>query len=310
MDRPHDPDRAAAATAARQEGALSHADASAAGLSDDQIVRRCERGAWLRRVVGVYVVAGSPDTPRQRAWVAYLATAPADGVVSHVTAAAIHGLLPFSMVPHVTVPASSSARCRAARVHRGTVPAVDRTWRDGLRLTSVSRTIVDLAGLLDRATVEELVDVALCRKLATRASILAALRRAGRRRRGAHLLRAVLEVWSERIEPGSVAEVRLLRTLAELGVTDVVTQHEVHGDDGAFVARLDVADPVARRGLEYDGVEAHNPRRWTRDEPRYQALRALGWRIDPVTKLDLLPGEARLRRIAEEWLCARPSRVR
>jgi hypothetical protein len=302
-------DRAATVKAGRQEGALSHADAVGAGLSDEQIHHRCATGAWIRKVVGVYAVAGSPDSPLQRAWIAFLATMAAGGVLSFITAAAIHGLLPFSTIPHVTVPPHASARCRAAKVHRRVVPAIDCTWRGGLRVTSVSRTIVDLAGVVDRATLEQVVDVAFCRKVATRRSVLAALRRAGRCR-GATVLRAVLDVWSERIEPGSVAEVRLLRSLGDLGLTGLVTQHEVFDADGGFVARLDVADPQRRRGLEYDGVEAHNPRRWDRDEPRYAALRALGWAIEPVTKLDLLPGEPRLRRIADVWLCARPSRVR
>lgn len=303
-------DRAANARASRQEGALSHSDASAAGLSDEQIHHRCAVGTWLRKVIGVYVVAGSPDTPRQRAWIAYLATLAAGGVLSFITAAALHGLLPYSAIPHVTVPPGASGRCRAAKVHRARIPARDCVWRDGLRVTSVSRTIVDLAGVLDRATLEEVVDVALCRRLATRESILAALRRAGKRCRGATMLRAVLEVWSERIEPGSVAEVRVLRQLAELGVSGVVTQHEVYDELGRFVARLDVADPERRFALEYDGVEPHNPRHWDRDEPRYAALRALGWRVDGITKLDLLPGEPRLRRIVEGWQCARPSSVR
>lgn len=305
-----DPDRCAAARAEAQDGAVSHHQALAAGLSPDQIDHRCATGAWHRKVVGVYVLAGSPDTPHQRARIAYLATAAAGGVLSYLTAAAIHGLLPFSVLPHVTVPPSGSARCRAARVHREVVPEVDRVWRGGRRVTSVSRTIVDLAGVLDRATLEEVIDAAFCRKLATPASVLAALRRAGRRRKGAQLLRGVLEVWSERIEPGSVAEVRLLRSLADLGVTGLVTQHEVLDDDGAFVARVDVADPERRRALEYDGLEYHGPRAWARDEPRLARLRQLGWRVDTVTKLDLLPGESRLRELAADWLCVRPSRVR
>ena len=296
-----DADAAAAARASAQDAALSHSQARAAGLSDDQIHHRCRTGVWRRPVAGVYVIAGSPDTPQQRARIAYLTSAPSDGVLSHVTAAAAEGLCPYSLLPHVTVPPGASPRCRAARVHRGTVPERDRTWREGLRITSVSRTLVDLAGVLDRPSLEEIVDVALCRRLASQESTLDAAARAGRRRHGAALLRDVLAVWSPKIEPGSVAEVRLLRLLAELGLLGLVSQYEVRDETGAFVARLDLADPTDRRGLEYDGVEAHNPRRWARDEPRYARLRALGWRVDPVTKLDLMPGEERLREIVADW---------
>ena len=101
-----------------------------------------------------------------------------------------------------------------------------------------------------------------------------------------------------------MAEVRLLRLLHELGLTQVVTQHEVARRAGRFVARLDIADPVRRKGLEYDGVEFHGPRAWERDERRFQMLRETGWVVQGVTKLDLLPGEPRLRNLVRNWAAA------
>jgi hypothetical protein len=94
----------------------------------------------------------------------------------------------------------------------------------------------------------------------------------------------------------------LIRACAAEGIDELVSQHEVVDEHGRFVARLDLAQPALRRGFEYDGLEAHNPRRWQRDERRYEQLRALGWEIEPITKLDLLPGERRLRTIADRWL--------
>lgn len=295
------PDERAARTFARQHGAIGFDQALAAGLSPDQIHHRVRTGRWGRPAAAVYVVAGSPDTPSQRAMVAGLATARAGGLLSHLTAAAIHGLTRFPFLPHVTVPPAASHDSRAAKVHRGSVPLLDRAARDGLAVTSVSRTLADCGTIVDRATLEELVDAAFCRRLATSDSVGAAMARAGARRRGAALVRSVTEVWSSRIEPGSVAEVRLVRLLGELGLTGIVTQHEVRDAGGALVGRLDVACPSIRAGLEYDSLEWHNPRRWDRDEPRYRALRAAGWAVDSITKLDLLPGERRLRDIVEGW---------
>ncbi|HET7719088.1 MAG TPA: hypothetical protein VFK43_03915, partial [Acidimicrobiales bacterium] len=63
----------------RQEGALDHAQAAAAGLSDGQIHRIVASGRWCRPVVGVYVVSGAPPTQRQRAMVAWLAARRAGG---------------------------------------------------------------------------------------------------------------------------------------------------------------------------------------------------------------------------------------
>ena len=298
------PDRRAAAQAARQHGALSSLQAEACGLSETQIRQRARTGQWRRAVHGVYVLAGAPDTWRQRAWVAFLATQAGGGVVSHETAAAVFGLLVPPSLPHVTVPVTGSVRSAAAVVHRSRVDRIDTQWRDGLRVTKPSRVVVDLAASIDRPSLEALVDDSFCRRLAAPASVLAALDRTGRGRAGREVLRAVLEVWTEAIAPGSVAEVRMLRQLAELGLTGVVTQHTVFDAGGGFVARLDAAVPALRKGLEYDGVRHHNPRHWARDEPRYRRLRDLGWEVPSVSTLDLMPGADRLRDLVERWLRA------
>jgi hypothetical protein len=190
---------------------------------------------------------------------------------------------------------------KVARVHRSLVPPVDRAHRSGLMLTSVSRTIVDLAGRGDRSMLETVVDAAFCRKLATARSVLASVERTPRGRAGRALAREVVEIWTPGIEPGSPAEVRLIRVAGVEGIHRLVAQHEVFDERGVFVARLDLAQPELRRAFEYDGVEAHNPRRWARDEPRYARLRALGWEVETITKLDLLPGERRIRDIARRW---------
>ena len=78
------PDNRAAAIAANQAAAIAHRQARQAGLSNDQIDHRVATGVWSRPVRGVYVVAGSPDTPQQRLWIAHLATSEAGGVVSYL----------------------------------------------------------------------------------------------------------------------------------------------------------------------------------------------------------------------------------
>jgi hypothetical protein len=297
-----DADARATALAARQHGLLTFDQALACGLSPKQVKGRVSTGRWRTVVRGVHAVAGTPDTWRQRALAAQLAVAGADGVLSHVTAAAAHSLLAPSPLPHVTVPPAASARCPIGKVHRSAVPLVDRATVDGLRVTSVSRTLVDLASVLDRARLEAVVDDALCRQSATAESTLGALDRAGTHRRGTVLLRSVLDVWTEAIRPGSPAEVRLLRLLADLGLPTPVTQHEVRTPDGRFVARLDVAWPEHLAALEYDGRLFHGPRRIDHDERRRATLRALGWRIAVATKVDLQPGERRLAGVLVPWL--------
>ena len=118
---PPTPVQQATAVAGRQFGAISHHQARAAGLTDHQIRGLVARGTWHRRARGLFTVAGSPATAQQATMVAYLAAAPAGGVVSHLSAAALHGLLAFPDVAHVTVPAGISAAHRVACIHRSTV---------------------------------------------------------------------------------------------------------------------------------------------------------------------------------------------
>jgi hypothetical protein len=300
MERITTPLQRAAALVAVQFGAISSDQLRRLGMTEQQVRTMHAKGLWRRPVRGVHVVAGAPDTAQQRAMVAFLSTRHGDGVLSHVTAAWVHELLPAPLLPAVTVGPHASARSPVAKIHRGPVPHQDRTHRWGMTFTTVSRTLVDLAPCLDRPTFEEVVDVAMCRKAAAVGSIEAALVRAGRRR-GAETLRAAVAVWTPEIDPDSVAEARLLRTLGDLGVDDVITQYDVYDAEGRFIARLDVVSPSRRRGFEYDGVQFHGARRWEHDEARYARLRAAGWEVDQVTKLDLLPGEPRLRAIVERW---------
>lgn len=278
----------------RQHGLLARTDALGAGLSPRQVEVRLARGSWGLVTRGVYRIAGTPGGWRHHAMVACLAAGNA-AVASHLTAAALHGWERAPVLPHVSVPPSSSARTPLGRVHRSPIPPVDRNRVDGIPCTSASRTLVDCAALIERARLEAMVDDALCAGRASPESIGECLDRAGRKgRRGTWLLAAALEVWVEDIEPGSPAEVRFLRRLEEWGVFDAVTQYEVRDGAGRLVGRLDVAIPGRLHGFEYDSDRYHGPRSWARDESRHGALTALGWRIDHVSKRDLLPSATRI----------------
>ena len=294
-------DNAARTILRRQHGAISADQARGAGPSQEQCEWRVERGDWVRASRGVFTLVGTPETWSRQAWVAYLATSEAGGALWLGPAGAVHGVMRPPPVPRVSVPPGRSTRCRVAVVHPRAVPRTHIQYVDGLRVTTPSRLLVDMASCLARPDLEGLVDVVLCQALASVDSVVASLTRATGSPRGHALLRDVLSAWAPGIEPGSVAEMRLLRQLAELGVADLVTQYAVYDADGLFVARLDIARPTRRKSLEYDSVLHHNPRQWTRDEPRYQRLRAAGWDVEGVTKADLMPGSPRLAQIVDRW---------
>ncbi len=298
----HDgPDHAAARLAAKQHGLLSRADAIGVGLSDRQIRVRIASRGWTCVLRGVYALPGSAPGWQRDVHAACLATG---GVASHISAAALYRLLDASMVPHVTVPASGSARTPLARFHRSDLADADMARLHGMAVTSVERTLVDLATVVDRPLLERLVDDVLAAGRSTVTEVLAALARVGRGRRGIDLLRSTLAVWEPLIRPGSPAEVRLLRLVVGWGFPTPQTQVEVRDGSGRLVARLDLGWADRRIGLEYDSVRWHGPRRWGHDEHRYARLEALGWRVDSATKADLVPGERRLPDLLRTWLSA------
>ena len=295
------PDQRAASLARRQHGLLSRRDASRCGVTDRMISVRLGTGTWRRLTSGVYVVGAAPDTARQRTLAACLATG---GVASHQSALAVAGILTWPVLPHVTVAPKASGRSTVAKVHRSPLRPVDRRVVDGIPVTTVARAIVEVARTCSADALAELVDDACCQRLADAGAISRALARAGTPWRGGAAVEAALAVWVEGIEPGSPAEVRLLRQSLAWGFDGAVLQHEVRDGTGRFVARLDVAWPQRLVALEYDGLRHHGPRATTHDEARYAALGALGWRVDAVTKLDLLPGERRLLDLLRRWLVA------
>jgi very-short-patch-repair endonuclease len=180
-------------------------------------------------------------------------------------------------------------------IHRAPVSSVDRTEVAGIPTTTVARTLIDVAARVSRNRLASLVDAALDRELTTVEELRAALARAerGPGRKGARQLREVLAVWDEPIKPGSPAETRLIRKLAEMGANDFDRQVQLH-DEAGFIGRVDLASRARHLILEYDTNRWHNPRKWADEEERISRLKALGWAVESVTKLDLMPTATRL----------------
>ncbi len=246
---------------------------------------------------GVYAMAGAPTTWHQLAMAACLAGPPGT-VASHLTAAALHGLARPPRRPHVTVPRSTSGRVCIAVVHHAAANLRrERAFVGGIQCTDVTRTLIDCAGVLGYEPLCDVIDEAFCGGLSHPTALQARLAATapGRGVSGVGALRAALDAWAPGIEPGSVAEMRLLRQLSEWRFDPPEAQVDVVGPDGLFVGRLDVAWPDARVGLEYDGDRWHNPRNWTPDEQRLTRFEALGWRVRRVDKYDLRAGDDPLR---------------
>jgi hypothetical protein len=290
------PDQRAERLAARQHWLLTRAQAVGCGLSPRQIERRLASGRWAIVGRGLYRLTAAPATWQQRALAACLA-GPAGTVVSHLTAAALHGLTSPPWRPHVTVPSAARPSAGPAIVHRSDLDPRDRLTVAGVPCTGVARTLLDCAALVSHRRLCELVDTAFCERLSHTVAVDATLERAhaGRGRQGVEALRRARRAWSPGIEPGSPAEMRLLRHVHSWGIEPPALQIELREADGAFIGRVDAGWPAWRVGLEYDSDRYHNPRAWSRDESRQVRYQAIGWKVHRVSKHDLLPSSTRLR---------------
>jgi predicted transcriptional regulator of viral defense system len=133
--------------ARRQAGAISRQQLLAAGLTPQMITTRLERGRWQMLYRGVYAVFNGPPPRESLLWAAVLRAGPG-AVLSHLTAAELHGLLdsPAEAI-FVTVP--STRRVKTS----GLVIRVSERIGEATQLnrepprTSVEETVLDLVEL-------------------------------------------------------------------------------------------------------------------------------------------------------------------
>ena len=133
--------------AQRQAGAISRQQLLDAGLNPQLIIRRLRRGRWQPLYRGVYATfSGLP--PRETwLWAATL-SAGEGAVLSHQTAAELHGLLDSSAdAIYVTVPSTRRISTRGLIIRTsGRVEQARQPNRAPPR-TSVEETVLDLAQL-------------------------------------------------------------------------------------------------------------------------------------------------------------------
>lgn len=161
-----------------------------AGLSWDQIATRVRRGELVRMGRGVYAradvarkYAGLPLGEQMLLALSALAVAGPGAVVSHQTAARLHGIELLGKVSkQVTLtcrPGHGWRKRAGVRVHVTELPDADVSTRFGFAITTAARTVADLARELDFAGGVVAADSALQRNLTSKdelAQVIAACR--------------------------------------------------------------------------------------------------------------------------------------
>lgn len=277
---PHSPEPALAALAGRQHGIVSAGQLRDLGLGTTGIRRRLEAGRLHRLHRGVYAVGHTALTARSHELAAVLACG-SEAVLSHRSAAALWGMLRSAPGTEVTAPRSGGRRPgmtihRSRRLHPD-----DRAVVDAVPVTSVARTIVDLAEVLDERRLAQAVHEAeVLRSFDLRAVGEALSRVPGRT--GRHRLGRVLAGYGHEPFTRSEAERRFLALCRRHGIPEPRVNACVGGYE------VDFLWPDARLVVEVDGAAFHHTRRAFHSDRRGdRALATLGVQAVRITWRDL-----------------------
>ncbi|WP_353108070.1 type IV toxin-antitoxin system AbiEi family antitoxin domain-containing protein [Gordonia sp. (in: high G+C Gram-positive bacteria)] len=243
-------------------GLVRRAAALEAGWTDAMLSAAVRRGELIRVAIGVYAIAGvdldgpeGADRLYRLRSIATVSNARDGGatVLSHQSAAAVHGLpllKPNRENIHVTSLTRGGGLIRGGRnVHGGHLDETQIVDVDGIRVTDVVRTAVDVAEAGSFAQALTVFDAAL-RAGADRASLESELGR--RRTKGAREARTAIVVADGR--SASVGESWSRAQMIEdgLALPDLQVEHAVDGD--TFVVDYEWH---GRLMAEYDGLHKY-----------------------------------------------------
>jgi predicted transcriptional regulator of viral defense system len=285
-----------AALAGSQHGVVSRAQLRALGV-DRYALRRRIRAGHLHPLHGgrVYSVTRAPLTRRG----VYLAAVMAAGdgtVLSHRAAADVWGIRQNATWVEVTV-RTTARRIPDATVHRTRVlDPQDTTVREGIPVTSVARTLLDLAVVLRPGDLEVAIDRAERLRILDLNAVVEVLQRANGRKGAATLRRIVTSYES------STQKSRLETAFKELlkRAPDIPSPFFNALVDGQ--RRTNEVDAQwEREGLavQVDGFEWHHTRRDREADARSDAdLELAGYRVIRLTWDDVnVNGERTLKRL-------------
>ncbi len=278
--------------ARRQNGDATWRQLRRLGVSKATVEHRVRSGIWHRLHRCVYCL-GDPDLiPLARESGALLAVG--DGAtISHESAAAVWGLIDGRpALVHVTLTGRRARSRHGIDIHHVDLEPRDIATRHHLAITSVARTISDLAAATSSSHLDYVLDAALTRRLITEDSLRQALERAPANHKGAATVRACLGHTGLTRSEG---ERRLRALLKAAELAQPLANQYVAG------LLVDFYWPESNLVLEVDGFRFHGSRAaFERDRRRDQRLAAAGIQVIRITwrQLDQEP-MAVLARVAQ-----------
>ena len=295
-----------AGIAGRQYGVVSLAQLLALGVAASTVRNWVARGRLHRVHRGVYAVGHPLLAPKGRLVAAVLACG-AGAVLSHRSAATLHGLL-VSSRPVIEVSAPGRRAPVGVEGHRS-VPEADRTVIDNIPCTAAARTLLDLADLVSRSRfTQRQLDRAVERAEALQIFDLTAIEELLSRsngRRGAKQLRQAIRAHRPQGTKEEL-EKRLLELIIEAGLPRPLVNVPLAPD-----LVPDFTWPDYKLIVEADGWETHGTRAARqRDLARDRRLTEEGWRVIRFTWADVADGPDEVVRTLQSLLRSSGSSAR
>jgi predicted transcriptional regulator of viral defense system len=273
--------------AERQYSLVTRGQALTSGMSVGELRSLMKNGLLIPVYRGVYRLAGSPYGWRQRTFALILAAGD-DAVASRQTAAELSGVAGFAQhrVEVVRPWKRNRSPGRLPGLHESTfLPAHHVTEIDGIPVTTVERTLFDLAGVLKRKRLERAVANAVNSRLTSIAKLEKVFAETARRgRKGSAAMRKLLtDIGQGYVPTESELEDLVIAVLDAAGLPLPKKQRNV-GNTTTPIGRVDFLYTAARLVIEADSKRHHAS--WLdqeADKLRDLRLTAAGYQIIRVT---------------------------
>jgi hypothetical protein len=289
-------ERELARLANRSHGVVTRQELLGAGITRREIERRLQRGSLIPAYRGVYRVGHRAPSVHA----SYLAAVRACGTgacLSGPAAAYVYGLVTGRPpLPEVTAP--TGRRVKGVLTRRCPGISRDGTTFNRIAITTVARTLVDLAATLDADDLARACHEAGIKYRTTPRHVDTVLKRRPKSR-GAKTLRSILH--GDTRVTLSKLEKRFLALLIEHGLVLPETNKVKDG------RRVDARWPDHRLTIELLGYQFHNSRHsWQQDHSRAREARARGDEFRSYTYRDVFEDPADMLRELKELIPPAP----
>ncbi len=221
--------------------------------------------------------------------------------LGHRSAAELWGILRAGGGPsHVILRVSRPSR-GMIRFHCSPVPADEVTTHEGVPVTTVARTLLDLGPTLSPTRLKSVIDAAENRRLDEAVSLVELVERYPRRAGAAAIRRIVAERRIGVDVPRQELELRFAEFVERFGIPRPAVNGLVEA--GGRSLEVDCVWPQAHLAVELDSRAHHgNASAFEEDRARDQALISEGWRVMRITWKQLHAEPERIARMLKQAL--------